>query len=207
MLPVVLAAAGCTAEPAPRAPAAEGTRSTASGPGQRPAALDVALLRPDGLGAGWRQSAHPPEPPPWPWLQADCPAYRDEDYPAQRHRVGAVQRRFRHEPSELVATQVVEDYQPGWAVRALDDVRRVVRTCARYDAYGATVSFTVLETELPPGGGLVVQGRIESPGTPTRSTLLVAVRQHDRLSTLNIPGPVDPDTAIIVVRKLADLLD
>ncbi|AVT40788.1 hypothetical protein [Plantactinospora sp. BB1] len=199
--------AGCAADPAPRSSAGEGARLTASGPADRPAALDLALLQPSGLGTGWRQSPHPPEPPPWPWLQADCPAYRAEDYPAQRHRSAAVQRRYRHEPTELVATQVVEAYEPGWAVRALDDVRRVVGTCSRYDAYGASISFTLLDTGLPPTDAVLVRGRIESPGAPARSTLLVAVRHGDRLSTLNVPGPVDRDTGYAVAKKLADLLD
>ncbi|WP_203860173.1 hypothetical protein [Plantactinospora mayteni] len=210
LLLVVLAVAGltagCGADPASRPPVAEGARLTASGPADR-SALDLALLQPSGLGAGWQQSPHPPGPPPWPWLQADCPAYRDGDYPAQGHRIGAVQRRYRHEPSELVATQVVEAYEPGWAVRALDDVRRVVKTCFRYDAYGATISFTPLDTDLPPADGLVVQGRIESPGAPARLTLLVAVRRGDRISTLNVPGPADRGTVSAVAKKLGDLLD
>ncbi|MFY1672607.1 hypothetical protein ACN27G_22010 [Plantactinospora sp. WMMB334] len=171
------------------------------------ALLDAALLAPTGLGEGWRQSSHPPEPPPWPWLQADCPAYRDADYPAQRHRTGAVQRRYRHDGSAMVATHVVEAYEPGWAARALDDVRRVLDTCRRYDAYGGTISFTLLDSDLPPQDGLIVQGRIESPGTSARSTLLVAVRHGERLSTIQIPGPVDRRTGYAVAEKLGDLLD
>ncbi|WP_422773736.1 hypothetical protein ACN28C_13060 [Plantactinospora sp. WMMC1484] len=171
------------------------------------ALLDAALLAPTGLGEGWRQSPHPPEPPPWPWLQEDCPAYREADYPAQRHRTGAVQRRYRYEGSALVATHVVEAYEAGWAARALDDVRRVLDTCRRYDAYGGSISFTLLDTALPPQDGLIVQGRIESPGTSARSTLLVAVRHGERLSTLQIPGPVDQHTAYAVAAKLGDLLD
>ncbi|MDW5327403.1 hypothetical protein [Plantactinospora sp. KLBMP9567] len=211
VLLVVLAVAGltagCGADPARRPPVGQEAQLTASGPADRPVTLDLALLQPSGLGTGWRQSPHPPEQPPWPWLQADCPAYREGDYPAQRHRTGAVQRRYRHEPSELVATQVVEAYEPGWAVRALDDVRRVVTTCSRYDAYGASISFTPLDISLPPADGLVVQGRIDSPGAPARSTLLVVVRRDNRLSTLNVPGPLDRATAYAVVKKLADLLD
>ncbi|MEQ4303629.1 hypothetical protein ABNF97_19990 [Plantactinospora sp. B6F1] len=207
LLLVVLGVAACGADPAPRSPVDQQARLTASGPADRPGALEPALLQPGGLGTGWRQSPHPPEPPPWPWLQADCPAYREGDYPAQRHRTDAVQRRYRHEPSELVATQVVEAYEPGWAVRALDDVRRVVRTCSRYDAYGASISFTLLDTPgLPAADAVVVQGRIESPGAPARSTLLVAVRHDDRLSTLNVPGPVDRSAAYAVAKRLADLL-
>ncbi|GIG92749.1 hypothetical protein [Plantactinospora endophytica] len=203
--------AGCAADPAPPPTNGQGARLTASDPEHRPGAtaarLDLALLQADGLGAGWQQSPHPPEPPPWPWLQADCPAYREADYPAQRHRTGAVQRRYLHAASEQVATQVVEAYEPGWAAKALDDVRRVVDTCPRYDAYGSTISFTLLDTELPPEAGLAVQGRIESPGAPARSTLLVAVRHDDRISTLNVPGPVDRGTAHQVAKKLGDLLD
>jgi hypothetical protein len=203
--------AGCAADPAAGPPAGQGARLIPSDSAHRPGipegALDLALLPPGGLGSGWRQSTHPPEPPPWPWLQADCPAYRNEQYPAQRHRTDAVQRRYRHEQSDLVASQVVEAYEPGWAVRALDDVRRVLGACPTYDAYGATISFTLLDTDLPPAEGLAVQGRIESPGAPARSALLVTVRHGERLSTLNFPGPVDRNTAYAAAKKLADLLD
>ncbi|MEO3744870.1 hypothetical protein [Plantactinospora sp. B5E13] len=112
----------------------------------------------------------PSEVPPWPWSQADCPAYRDADCPARRHRRNAMQRRYQHESSQEAAMHVVEACQTGWVVRALDDVRRVVRTCFRYTAWGGTVSFAVLDDgRMRAEEGLLVRGRSSFPAHPNGS--------------------------------------
>ncbi|MEE6258670.1 hypothetical protein [Plantactinospora sonchi] len=181
-----------------------GAPATTDGPSRD--VLVAALLGPAELGAGWREGGSPAEAPPWPWLQTDCPAYRDGDYPAQRHRRDAVQRRYQHESSQQAAMHVVEAYQAGWAVRALDDVRRVVRICSRYAAWGGTISFTVLHSRLRAEEGVLVLGRIEAPGAPERFTLFLTVRRGDLLSTLNVPGPMDEWRAYETAEKLVDLL-
>lgn len=169
-------------------------------------ALDAALLPPSWLGAGWRETPSPPEKPPWPWLQADCPAYRNEDYPAQGYRRDAVQRRYQHGQASLIATHVVEAYEPGWAARAITDVRRVVGTCAEYPVLGGALSFAVVEADFPTEDALLVRGRIESSGAPARVMLFVTVRRGDRLSTLTFPDPVDEQAAYAAAAKLGDLL-
>ncbi|MFC6021796.1 hypothetical protein ACFP2T_37240 [Plantactinospora solaniradicis] len=204
---VAVATAGCARD---QAPGSEGT-TAAPVPAQRTGStgtgsLDAALLPSTWLGAGWREGPTPPEEPPWPWLQADCPTYRNEDYPAQGYRRDAVQRRFHHAQSSLTATHVVEAYEPGWAARAITDVRRVVGTCAEYPVLGGALSFAVVEADFPAEDTLLVRGRIESPGAPDRVTLFVTVRRGDLLSTLNFPDPTDEQAAYAAATKLGDLL-
>jgi hypothetical protein len=192
-----------------QSPGAAGTTTASVSQRQHPAtvgSLGAALLHPSGIGPGWRDSEIPPEAPPWPWLQADCPTYRGEDYPAQRHRTQAVQRRYAHDQSNVIATHVVEAYEPGWALRAIDDVRRVVETCAAYPVLGGTISFSVLESRFPAEDGLLVRGVIESAGAPPRVMLFVTVRRGELLSTLNFPDPVDGESGYQAATKLGDLL-
>ncbi|MBF9130852.1 hypothetical protein I0C86_18080 [Plantactinospora sp. S1510] len=193
-----------------RAPGSAGT-TAASVPAERtgsagPGLLDAALLPPTWLGSGWREGPTPPEKPPWPWLQADCPGYRNEDYPAQGHRRDAVQRRFQQGQTNLIATHVVEAYEPGWAARAVTDVRRVVETCPEYPILGGALSFAVVGADFPAEDTLLVRGRIESSGAPDRVMLFVTVRRGDLLSTLSFPEPADERAAYAAAAKLGDLL-
>jgi hypothetical protein len=197
-LVVAVVLAGCGPDPArispPQAVAHEGS------------SLGAALLQPNELGAGWLESAVPPGAPPWPWLQADCPTYRNQDYPAQAHRRDAVQRRYQYEASALTASHIVEAYEPGWALRALEDTRRVLRSCAEYAAWGGRVSFTIVESGFLADDALLVRGRIERPGYGPTVAYFVTVRRGEVISTLNLPDSGDEIGVRAVATKLVDRL-
>lgn len=149
------------------------------------------LLQPTELGPGWRQSLTEAGKPPWPWHQHDCPAYRPEDYRAQKHRRDAIQRFYQMDGVGLIAHHVVETYEPGWAEKALNDMRRVLRKCASYALRGSRMSFMIVDPVYLGGAGLLVRGRIEHVDSPATVAYFVTVRRGDALSTLNLPDPGD----------------
>lgn len=150
------------------------------------ASVDV-LLPAEVVGRGWVASESSAVPP-WPWVQKDCPTYRDADYAAQSHRLKASQRSYANAATGQSALHVVETYEPGWAAQAVNDVRRVLRACGRYDAWGGSISFTVLPTPNVCDETLTVRGEIRRPGIPTSTAYFLSVRCGERVSTLNIPS-------------------
>lgn len=197
MMTLMLAAltTGCGRDPAPVRVADAG----------EPGFVDAALP-PAGLGTGWQEIAAPADRPPWPWLQADCPGYRDGDYPAQRHRRDAVQRRYQQDRTALNALHVVEEYEPGWAVRALEDTRRVLNSCSEYAAWGGKISFVAVPANVPAEDAILVRGRIERAGAPATITYFVTVRCGDLVSTLSFPDPANERTVHETAAMVADLL-
>ncbi|MFC3501507.1 hypothetical protein ACFOOK_11145 [Micromonospora krabiensis] len=149
----------------------------------------AALLPATDLGPGWRERATAPEQPRWPWEQADCPAYRAEDYRAQVHRLDAVQRFYDRADGSATAHHIVEAYEPGWGGPALDDVRAVLRRCAGYLVLGARMSFTLVGTPPLADGALLVRGLIAHSGSAPTTAYFVVVRRGDTISTLNLPDP------------------
>ncbi|MGK5740240.1 hypothetical protein [Micromonospora sp. URMC 103] len=162
------------------------------------------LLRSHELGSGWRESVAAPAPPSWPWVQEDCPSYRDGDYLAQSHRRDAVQRFFHRDDTAVTAHQVVERYEPGWADRALDDVREVLRRCANYPVLGSQLSFRIVEAADLGAAGLVVRGQIDHAALPAQVSYFISVRRGDVVSTLNLPDPGDEATIRSLAATLAD---
>ncbi|MGW5561782.1 hypothetical protein ACWER9_31790 [Micromonospora sp. NPDC003944] len=145
------------------------------------------LLGAGELGSDWREEAPRTGLPPWPWEQSSCPSYQSSDYPAQSHRRAAVQRYYRPSDGSTLAHHVVETYEPGWAERTVDDVRRVLLTCASYPVHGSQVSFDVVDPQYAGGAGLLVRGRIEHADVPSTVTYFVVLRRGETVSTLSLP--------------------
>lgn len=199
-----LALGGCADRPAdPAGPSVGGPVDPSVGGA---VAAEPALLRADELGRVWTVGATDQGQPSWPWAQGDCSAYRDENFPAQRHRRSAVARQYQHPPSRAVALQVVEAYEQGWAERALEDVRRVLRDCGAYPAYGGQVSFSLLDSDFAGDAALLVRGRIEVPGGPATVSYFVVVRRGAVVSTLNLPDPGGEQQARAAAGRLAEHL-
>jgi len=160
----------------------------------------------EALGPGW---SHRPERlgvPRWPWVQDDCPAYRDADYPAHHHRISAEQRRYRHQTSTGLALGVVEVYEPTWAQRAMSDARRVVQTCPTYRFGPASIAFELLDPGPDDPDRLLVRGRIEyQQSTPTVSYFL-SVRRGETVATLSLPDPGSPTAAEQTLHQMAEAL-
>ncbi|MET7952264.1 hypothetical protein [Micromonospora sp. NPDC005324] len=144
-------------------------------------------MQPSEIGAGWRERVAQSAAPSWPWDQSDCPNYRSENYKAQLHRRGAIQRFYELEERSLTAHQVVEKYEPGWAVRSVDDVRQVLKQCATYILMGSRLSFSLVDASYLDGAGLLVRGRIEHVSSPATNAYFIAVRRGNIVSTLNLP--------------------
>lgn len=146
------------------------------------------LLGAGDLGSDWRADAARTGSPPWPWEQDTCPHYRSGDYPAKSHRRAAVQRYYRLADGSA-AHHVVETYEPGWAERNLDDVRRVLLRCASYRVLGSQVSFDVVDPRYFEGLGMLVRGRIAHADIPDTVTYFVMLRRGETVSTVSLPDP------------------
>ena len=124
------------------------------------------LLGAGDLGSDWHEDDVRTGLPPWPWEQGSCPNYRSGDYTAKSHRRAAVERYYRPLDGSSPAHHVVETYEPGWAARNLDDVRRVLLRCASYLVLGSRVSFDVVDPDYFEGAGMLIRGRIEHADIP-----------------------------------------
>ncbi|MET8092873.1 hypothetical protein [Micromonospora sp. NPDC005220] len=147
------------------------------------------LLRAGDLGSNWHEDDARTGQPPWPWEQDSCPNYQSSDYPATSHRRTAVQRYYRMSDGSSPAHHVVETYEPGWAERNVDDVRRVLLRCASYVALGSQVSFDVVDPHYLEGAGMLIRGRIAHADTPSTVTYVVMLRRGDTVSTVRLPDP------------------
>ncbi|MFG1653356.1 hypothetical protein ACGFIE_25840 [Micromonospora sp. NPDC049275] len=127
--------------------------------------------------------------PPWPWEQDDCPNYQSGDYPAKSHRRNAVERYYRLPDGSSSAYHVVETYEPGWAGRNIDDVRRVLLRCARYPVLGSQVSFDVVDPHYLKGAGMLIRGRIAHRDVPDTVTYFVMLKRGETVSTVRLPDP------------------
>ncbi|MBQ0988477.1 hypothetical protein KBX08_00030 [Micromonospora sp. H61] len=147
------------------------------------------LLGAGDLGADWRADDARTGLPPWPWEQDSCPSYRSSDYPAKSHRRAAVERYYRPSDGSSPAHHVVETYEPGWAERNVDDVRRVLLRCASYPVLGSQVSFDVVDPQYLDGAGMLVRGRIARADTSNTVTYFVMVKRGETVSTVRLPDP------------------
>jgi hypothetical protein len=127
-----LTATGC-ARPAP--PPVESAAAQTAAPAVLPAPADLP-------GKGWRRVVPAPgsPTPDWPWALRRCVLYRAADYPAQEHRQAVHQQEYAARGGRTI-TVTVERFEPGWAARSMDDVRRVLETCVRYEYSDAATDF------------------------------------------------------------------
>ncbi|MEU8130815.1 hypothetical protein AB0B68_26690 [Micromonospora sp. NPDC049049] len=147
------------------------------------------LLGAGDLGADWYEDDARPSLAAWPWEQDSCPNYRSSDYLAKSHRRVAVERYYRLSDGSSRAHHVVETYEPGWAERNVDDVRRVLLRCASYAVLGSHVSFDVVDPHYLEGAGMLIRGRIARADTPSTVTYFVMVRRGETVSTVRLPDP------------------
>ncbi len=183
-------------------------------PGVGPAGRHTANAEPGGsgmllgageLGSDWREDDARTGLPPWPWEQDNCPSYQSSDYPAKSHRRAAVQRYYRPSDGSSQAHHVVETYEPGWAERNVDDVRRVLLRCASYLAFGSRVAFDVVDPQYLDGTGMLIRGRIARADARTTVRWFVMLRRGETVSTVSVPDPgsraaVDVIAARVVAR-------
>ncbi|WFF00075.1 hypothetical protein [Micromonospora sp. WMMD964] len=179
---LVVMAAGChRPEPGVGPDERRAADAEPSGPGT--------LLRAADLGSGWHEDEARSGLPPWPWEQVDCPDYRSTDYPAKSHRRAAVERYYQPSDGSSSAHHVVETYEPGWAERNVDDVRRVLLRCASYPVHGSQLSFAVVDAHYLGGEGLLIRGRIERAGIPHSVRYFVMLKRGETVSTVSLPDP------------------
>ncbi|MBG6064728.1 hypothetical protein [Micromonospora ureilytica] len=177
---LVMMAAGCHRSEAGVGP---DERRTANAERGDPSVLLVA----GDLGSDWREDDARTGMPAWPWEQGNCPNYRSGDYPAKSHRRAAVERYYRPFDGSSPAHHVVETYEPGWAERNVDDVRRVLLRCASYLVLGSQVSFDVVDPHYLNGAGMLIRGRIEHADIPNTVTYFVMLRRGETVSTVSLP--------------------
>lgn len=126
--------------------------------------------------------------PPWAWQMPQCVAYRPADYQAPAHR-RSVQV---HRPHPG-ATAQVERYQPGWGRRAVAEIRKVVRRCARYeygelgDPAGYLAQHRVVDTGFAGDQSLLVESVHLTP-PQARTWYAAVVRRGDEVVTLRTSG-------------------
>lgn len=147
------------------------------------------LLGAGDLGADWHEDEARTGLASWPWEQDSCPKYKSSDYPAKSHRRAAVQRYYRPSDGSPPAHHVVETYEPGWAERNVDDVRRVLLRCASYPVLGSQVSFDVVDPHYLEGTGMLVRGRIAHAEIPNTITYFVMLKRGETVSTIRLPDP------------------
>lgn len=124
-------------------------------------------------------SADPPAsaPPPWAWEMPQCVVYHPADYAAPAHRRSATI----HDGSLVV--EHVEEYEAGWGPRAVEDIRAVVRECARYEAEDFLEQHRVVETGFAGDESLLVETvRLVPPQVQT--WYAAVVRYGDQVITV-----------------------
>jgi hypothetical protein len=118
-----------------------------------------------------------PPPPPWAWEMPQCVVYQPGEYAAVAHRRSASVY-----DGEMVVEQV-EEYEAGWGPRAVEDIRTVVRECARYEAQEFSEQHRVVETGFAGDESLLVETvRLVPPQVRTRYAAVV--RYGDQVITL-----------------------
>ncbi|WP_433309287.1 hypothetical protein ACQP0U_20225 [Micromonospora sp. CA-269861] len=184
-MPVVLSALAVMAAGCHRGePGVSPERHTANADRGDPSLL---LLGAGELGSGWHEDEARTGLPAWPWEQNSCPSYQSGDYTAKSHRRVAAQRYYRPSDGSSPAHHVVETYEPGWAERNVEDVRRVLLRCASYQVLGSQVSFDVVEPHYLEGVGVLIRGRIAHADIPNTVTYFVVLRRGETVSTLSLP--------------------
>ena len=171
-----------------------------------------ALLSPSEFGdPRWRVDLGAPSSSTWAFAMPQCAAYDAASYPAQAHRKRVLTRAFVH--TSRSASETVESFASGWAARSVDDARRVVDACTRYEygehspgAPGFRESHRIVDSGFAGDESILVKtDRIHVPGESyTRYTAVV--RQGDRVMTLAVIG-LSSDKVLELARRAASHLD
>jgi hypothetical protein len=151
-------------------------------------AVDV-LPSAEDLGVGWRRVVAAPAPPvpEWPWALPHCVVYRAADYPAMRHREAVRRQSYAGRPGQTISV-TVERFGPGWAARSMDDVRRVLDVCVRYEYSDASTDFldshTMTLEAFAGDDSLLVETVRITTARPADNRYTAVVRRGDRVITI-----------------------
>jgi hypothetical protein len=169
------------------------------------------LLAPDEFGEpGWRTEPASPSSQ-WAFAMPDCGIYKAADYPAQRHRDAVETQAFVRQGR--AAHEWVEHFAPGWAARSLDDTRRVVETCVRYEhgdhspgAPGFLESHWVEAEAFAGDESLLIGTNRVNPSGGSFKRYTAMVRARDLVVTLAVTatdGELDPAGVQELARRAA----
>jgi hypothetical protein len=179
---VALLAAGCAARQ-------HGTPGPAPASAADTMVAGAVMLAPADFGSGWRVRTvgANTKPPGWHWALRQCVLYDATEYPAQEHR-SAVRYESFGQGARRQASQLIEGYDAGWGVRSLEDTRRVLETCARYEYSDPKVEFLESHKILDEGFGgddaLLVESVRIAPPHPTTVRHTAVVRTGDLVVTV-----------------------
>jgi hypothetical protein len=153
------------------------------------AALADLLPSAKDLGAGWRRVVAAPAPPvpEWPWALPHCVLYRAAEYPAMGYREAVRRQGYAGRPGQTISV-TVERFRPGWAARSMDDVRRVVDVCVRYEYSDASTEFldshTMTLEAFAGDDSLLVETVRITTARPAANRFTAVVRRGDLVITI-----------------------
>ena len=183
------------AAPAPPAGAPATRAPSVAGPGVSPAparpllvAALVGLLlagcaavessAPGGSGVPAAAAAGTPDT--WPWHMPQCVGYDATAYRAPSHRLAVTSQ----------GATVREVYEPGWATRAMAEIRQVVAACGSYESGGRTDPAAFREQNAVVDDGfagdesLLVRTTRLTPPRPAQEWFVAVVRRGDEVVTV-----------------------
>jgi hypothetical protein len=142
------------------------------------ALLLTALLA--GCGAAGDTAPGAPSGLPWSWEMPECAGFDITAYDAPGHRLSVMAR----------DTEISEVYEPGWAARAMMEIRAVVRSCGSYehqptgDAQGFRAQHVIVDSGFAGDDSILVQTVVLSPPRPLDESYAVVVRDGDLVRTV-----------------------
>jgi hypothetical protein len=159
--------------------APKNTPAAAPTPGSEPSRL---LTRADVPGAGWRAVAVP-DGLGWSFALADCPAYEAGDYTAQTHRRSA-QAAFYTQGHGRTIQIMIELYAESYSETAVQDVRRVIEACPRYQTEQALTSHTIEAEAYAGDESLLIRSDVIRGADPAVEWWTAVIRQGGQVATI-----------------------
>lgn len=145
----------------------------------RAAALLLALLVAGCAVTGDGAPGAPPAPP-WSWAMPECAGFDPTAYDAPGHRLSVTQQ----------GTEISEVYEPGWAARAMEEIRAVVRSCESYehhpagDAEGFRKQHQIVDSNFAGEESILVRTVHLAPPEPVLESYAAVVRDGDVVWTV-----------------------
>ncbi len=167
--------------------------------GQRHVELDRALLATSDFPAGWSSGAAS-APDLVSELEAGCPVAPSAPV---NHRIGQQAEAFH--AGTAIAAHRVERFEPGWAPRTMDKLRRLLGECARFDAGDRLHTYAILEQNFAADESLLIKSVRVTPPTGTDERYAAVVRRGDLIATVTGAG-IECDQVRHLGRVAADRL-
>jgi hypothetical protein len=140
------------------------------------------LTRSDVPGAGW-QAVPVPGGLGWSFALADCPVYDAADYPAQTHR-RAVQAASYTQGHGRTIQIMIEVYAEPHSAAAVDDVRKVIEACPRYQTEQALTSHTIAAEAYAGDESLLIRSDVIRGADPAVEWWTAVIRQGGQVATV-----------------------